>query len=322
MRKLFLTLFLLVTCLTTQLEARIIVGYSDIQNLLAAYNFNREDYGHIIDRSKNGTNGVLDGNAKLIKGKYGNSLSLEDANSRFVALKTAPGPYYIDLYANHAISVWVKVPKQEADFTISLQFIDFNNFVVNPDIPIAELETVAGTQLAIKPNGNLGAVSHSLFFDEYEPYDYVEPLDLPTTDPPVTEPDEPIITSAKSFFSNGQYVETKDQSINDDSWHHLALVYVHGYPAGYLKFYVDSELVCEKEYNPGYLWDVSSYITLISVGEGATGVIDDLCLFYQALDEAYINLLYELGLDKIMTVANVAAKDKITTTWGDIKSRQ
>lgn len=324
MKKLFLTLLLLITCLSSQLEARIIFGNSEIQNLLAAYSFNREDYGHIIDQSINGINGILDGNAKLIKGKYSSSLSLEDANSRFVALKTVRGPHYLDYYAAHTICAWVKVPEQDTDFTISLQFIDPENF---PGTPISELETVTGTQLAVKPNGNLGAISHSRYFDMYEPHD-VEPFDEPATDEPATEPppviekEEPIIESEDSFFSIGHYVETTHLSINDDNWHHLALVYVPGYP-GILKLYVDGELVCENnEYYPGHLWDPSYYITLISVGEGATGVIDDLCLFYQALDETYIDVLYELGLDKIMTVADVAAKNKLTTTWGDMKSRR
>ena len=266
MKKLFLTLLLLITCLSPQLEARIILGYSEIQNLLAAYSFNREDYGYIIDQSVSGMNGILDGNAKLIKGKFGNSLSLEGANSSFVALRTAPGSYYIDLYTAHTICAWVKVPEQDTDFTIRLQFIDRNNF---PITPLSELETVTGTQLAIKPNGNLGAVSHSIFFDEPyldEPYYDVEPDDEPDTEPAIKS-DEPIIESEKSFFDRGHYVETKDQSINDDSWHHLALVYVPGYP-GSLKLYVDGVSVCENEYYPGYLWDASYYITLISVGDG------------------------------------------------------
>ena len=334
MKKTFLVLLLLMICLSTHVEARVVFGDSEIQNLFAAFNFNREDYGHIIDQSVNGMNGILDGNAKLIKGKFGNSLSLEDANSRFVALKTVPGPYYIDLYEAHTICAWVKVPEQESDFTINLQFIDPVNF---PATPISELETVTGTQLAVKPNGNLGAVSHSLYFDMYDPY-YIEPFDEPAPHdtvkdesdavPPIipepsdTDIDEPIAETEDSFFSNGHYVETKDQSINDGNWHHLALVYVPGYP-GILKLYVDGELVCEnEEYYPGYLWEPAYYISLITVGEGAVGVIDDLCQFYQALDETYIELLYELGIDKIMTIADVAAKDKITTTWGDIKLRQ
>ena len=326
MKKLVLALLLLMICLSTYVEARVIFGNTQIPNQLAAYNFNREYYGHIIDQSINGINGTLNGNAKLIKGKYSNSLSLEDANSRFIGLRTAPGPYYIDVYAAHTICAWVKVPEQDTDFTISLQFIDRKNF---PGTPISELETVTGTQLAVQPNGNLGAVFHSLFFDIYPdvvpatdvPDEPATEPDEPATEQPATEPDEPIIESEKSFFSNGHYVETKDQSINDDSWHHLALVYVPGHP-GYLKLYVDGEPVCENEYYQGYLWDPQHYITLISVGEGAIGVVDDLCLFYQALDETYIDLLYEIGIDKIMTIANVAAKNKITTTWGDIKSRQ
>lgn len=320
MKKLFLILFLLMICVSTHVEARVVFGDSKIQNLFAAYNFNREDYGHIIDQSVNGINGILDGNAKLIKGKFGNSLSLEDANSSFVALKTVPGPYYSDLYEAHTICAWVKVPEQDADFTISLQFIDPGNF---PATPISELETVTGTQLAVKPNGNLGAVSHSLYFDKYDDY-YMEPDDKHADEPAIelstTEPDEPILESEKSFFSNGHYIETKGQSINDGNWHHLALVYVPGYP-GILKLYVDGEPVCENEYYPGHLWEPLYHITLITVGEDAVGVIDDLCLFYQALDETYIELLYELGFDKIATIADVAAKDKITTTWGDIKSR-
>ena len=339
MKKLFLVLFLLMICVSTHVEARVVFGDSEIQNLFAAYNFNREDYGHIIDQSVTGINGILDGNAELIKGKYGNSLSIADANSRFVALKTVPGPYYIHFYEAHTICAWVKVQEQDTDFTIRLQFIDPKNF---PVTPISELGTVAGTQLAVKPNGNLGAVSHSLYFDEYDDdYTvYIEPLDesVPSDtkddkpmaetedDEPMaeTEDDEPMAETEKSFFSNGHYVETTGLSINDGNWHHLALVYVPGHHPGpgLLKLYVDGEPVCENEYYPGHLWEPLYHITLITVGEGAVGVIDDLCLFYHALDAAYIDLLYELGFDKILTIADVAAKDKITTTWGDIKFRQ
>ena len=211
--------------------------------------------------------------------------------------------------------------KQDTDFTISLQFIDPKNY---PDVHMSELETVTGTQLAIKPDGNLGAVSHSIFFEE--PY-----IDDPYYDdmpkPSVTDIESDVETDAKSdksmdveaddsFFSNGNYVQTKDQSVNDDSWHHISLVYMDGL----LKLYVDGKPVCENDYYPGHLWNPSSYIALISVGGSATGYVDDLCLFHQGLDESYIQLLYELGIDKIMTVANVAPQDKIATTWGDIKS--
>ena len=316
----FFTLLLLITCLSSQLEARIIFGQSKISDLLAAYNFNREDYGHIIDQGLLGINGVLNENAKLIKGKYGNSLLLEAANDRFVALKTAlpSKDYYIDLYANHTICAWVKVPKQDTDFKITLQFLQ-----PTPNIPISELETVAGTQIAVKPNGNLGAVSLSIAEEHTYPYPIILP-DPPEPaaddDPPepAADDDPPIIAPQKSFFSAGYYLETKDQSINDGSWHHLALVY----DGKRLILFVDGENVYECEYYAGLLWYVFEYIPLISVGEGATGAVDDLCIFYRALDEAYIQVLYELGFDKIMTVADVVAKDKITTTWGDIKSRQ
>ena len=308
MKKLCFTLLLLITGFCSQLEAGILFGSKEIHGLLAAYNFNKEEYGHVIDQGIQGINGVLDKDAKLVKGKYGNSLLLEDPNDRFIALKTAPSRYDIDLYYEHTICEWVKIPKQDTDFKISLQFINPKTFSA---APLFETQTVTGTEISVKPNGNLGAVSHSVYFDEY----YHDVLDAEPQEDPNDDEDDII---DKSFFASGFYLETKDQSINDDSWHHITLVY--GEKS--LKFYVDGKNVYESEYYPGNLWSPLDYVILISVGEGAIGAVDDLCLFYYNLDDAYIELLYELGIDKIMTIADVESKGKMATTWGDLKSRQ
>ena len=311
MKKLFFTLLLLITCFSSHLEARIMSGNKELYRLLAAYNFNKKEYGFILDQGINGINGVLDGDAKLVKGKFGNSLLLADPNDRFIALRTAPSEYYYDLYEEHTICAWVKVPMQDTDFKINLQFIPINVSVSS----VFENETVTGTEIAVKPNGNLGAVSHSVFFEEpyfEEPY-FEEPDELQEPDPA----DDGAMVD-KSFFHGGHYVETTDQSINDDSWHHITLVY----GKRCLKFYVDGKSVYESHYYPGHLWDPLSYAILISVGEGAIGAVDDLCIFYYNLEDAYIQLLYELGIDKIMTVADVESVGKMATTWGDLKSRQ
>ena len=313
MKKTFFTILLLITGLSSQLEASLLIGSKEIEGLLAAYNFNKEEYAHVIDQGIHGINGVLDGDAKLVKGKYGNSLLLENPNDRFIALKTAPSRYYSDeLYHEHTISAWVKIPKQDTDFKISLQFL---NPITFSAVPLFQTETVTGTEIAIKPNGNLGAVSHSIFFDEPyygDPYEYIDPEPLDDS-----KPDEDEIID-QSFFLNGFYLETKDQSINDDSWHHITLVYGEKR----LILYVDGKDVYESDYYPGNLWYPFDYVILISVGEGAIGAVDDLCIFHYNLNDTFINLIYDLGIDKIMTIADVESKGKIATTWGDLKSRQ
>lgn len=316
MKKLFISLLLLITGLSSQVEASLLFGSKEIQGLLAAYNFNKEKYAHVIDQGIQGINGVLDGDAKLVKGKYGNSLLLEAPDDRFIALKTAPSRNSIELYYEHTICAWVKIPKQDTDFRINLQFIDPITFSA---APVFETETVAGTEISVKPNGNLGAVSYSVYFGDYYIDSYVEPKPEPvpeeSQDEPEVDEDSDVDTS---FFTNGLYLETTDQSINDDSWHYITLVY--GQKC--LKLYVDGKNVYESEYYPGHLWNPLDYVILISVGDGAIGAVDDLCIFHYNLDDAYIELLYELGIDKIMTIADVESKGKMATTWGDLKSRQ
>ena len=311
MKKLFIPLLLLIIGLSSQVEASLLFGSKEIQGLLAAYNFNKEKYAHVIDQGIQGINGVLDGDAKLVKGKYGNSLLLAAPDDRFIALKTAPSTKDIDLYYEHTICAWVKIPKQDTDFRINLQFIDPITFSA---APIYETETVAGTEISVKPNGNLGAVSYSVFFDYIDSYVEPEPVPEKPQDEPKADEDSDVDTS---FFTNGLYLETIDQSINDDSWHHITLVYGEYC----LKLYVDGKNVYESEYYPGNLWNPLDYVILISVGDGAIGAVDDLCIFHYNLDDAYIELLYELGIDKIMTIADVESKGKMATTWGKLKWR-
>ena len=154
-----------------------------------------------------------------------------------------------------------------------------------------------------------------MFFEE--PY-FEEPYFEEPDEPQEPDPADDGAMVDKSFFHGGHYVETTDQSINDDSWHHITLVY--GQKC--LKLYVDGKNVYESEYYPGHLWNPLDYVILISVGDGAIGAVDDLCIFHYNLDDAYIELLYELGIDKIMTIADVESKGKMATTWGDLKSRQ
>ena len=52
------------------------------------------------------------------------------------------------------------------------------------------------------------------------------------------------------------------------------------------------------------------------------GSVDDAGFFDDAFSDADIKLIYDVGLESIISIASVEPGNKATTTWSAIKSRQ
>ena len=104
---------------------------------------------------------------------------------------------------------------------------------------------------------------------------------------------------------------SKDE-INDDEWHHLATVRDTAKKKIY--FYVDGNLDFEEADTTG---DLSNDVPLAigrHTGEFLVGIVDEVMVFRRALSEAEVK--------ESMTPETyfaVSSKDKLATTWGDIK---
>lgn len=110
-------------------------------------------------------------------------------------------------------------------------------------------------------------------------------------------------------------VETTDQNVSDNRWHHIAFTISRTQ----MRLYLDGERITEKTIT-GY----TSFLgdeTLISIGHDAIGSIDNAGFFDDTFNDVNIKLIYDVGLQKIMSIASVDPQAKVTTTWGAIKSQ-
>lgn len=97
----------------------------------------------------------------------------------------------------------------------------------------------------------------------------------------------------------GLDIETTDQTINDDTWHHIAFTV----SKSQMKLYLDGESIAEEEVT-GYTSFLADQ-TFISIGKDAKGLVDDAGFFVDTF-----------------SIASVEATGKVATTWGAIKSQQ
>ena len=107
-----------------------------------------------------------------------------------------------------------------------------------------------------------------------------------------------------------------DQTVNDDTWHHIAFTVSESE----MKLYLDGESIAEKEVT-GYTGFLADY-TFISIGADAKGLVDDAGFFVDTFSDANIKFIHDAGLENIISIASVDPKDKMATTWGAIKSRR
>ena len=107
--------------------------------------------------------------------------------------------------------------------------------------------------------------------------------------------------------------------VNDDKWHHLAFTY-----NGKKKMlYVDGKVSVDVAASGTFgLKGKDLWIGAQSPNRRPTnGLIDDVGVFNKALSAANINTILKNGLGSILATTAVSPKDRLTTTWSNIKSQ-
>ena len=61
--------------------------------------------------------------------------------------------------------------------------------------------------------------------------------------------------------------------------------------------------------------------SLISIGENARGSVDNVGFFKNDLTNAHVQMIYNQGLENIISIAAVDPGGKVATTWGALKQR-
>ena len=119
-------------------------------------------------------------------------------------------------------------------------------------------------------------------------------------------------------------IETENKNVSDNQWHHI--VYTKYLDTYYL--YVDGEGVTEtfQPIDPLLRIFIGDYtLSLINAFQGTfTGdvYVDDFVLLSIGLSPYEVEGLYENGIATFMEAMSVSPEGRVTTTWGEIKSRR
>jgi hypothetical protein len=118
--------------------------------------------------------------------------------------------------------------------------------------------------------------------------------------------------------ANNVALSSKIDNLHDDQWHHGAFVRSEDT----LSVYVDGRQ--DNSIGGVRSLDVSS-ATDFNVGRELNnyypGLIDEVAIFSVALTESDIVNIMDHGLEEATGIAAVSPADKLTTTWGQLKSR-
>jgi len=101
-------------------------------------------------------------------------------------------------------------------------------------------------------------------------------------------------------------------NINDNNWHHIALVRDTNKKKGYL--YVDGVLESEKDDISGDLTNAVPLAIGRHTGEFLVGIVDEVMLFRRALSENEIKV--SMNPKNVLAISSVG---RFATKWGDIK---
>lgn len=110
---------------------------------------------------------------------------------------------------------------------------------------------------------------------------------------------------------------TGNTQISNEEWCHVAGTY----DGAFIKAWVDGMLDGEtaEAGKPDHVED--RHLTIGAVnGIPVKGIIDEVALFNVALEEEDIQTIMTKGLEKALSITAVSPKEKLTTTWGRIKS--
>ena len=108
-------------------------------------------------------------------------------------------------------------------------------------------------------------------------------------------------------------VETIGRNVNNNRWQHIGFVI----SKTYMRLYLNGNRVRNLAVSGHRAFGGSG--TIIGIGEGARGSVDDVGIFRNDLSDSQVRLIRNVGLGAIMSIAPVDPKRKLTTTWGAIK---
>jgi hypothetical protein len=106
--------------------------------------------------------------------------------------------------------------------------------------------------------------------------------------------------------------------IDLDKWYHLAFTRVH---KGEMKFFINGSLVKVGTSSSGVISTQPAPISIAGQSpQVLDGIVDDVAIFNVALTEDEINDIMTKGLDRTLSITAVKTADKLTTTWGRLRS--
>ena len=115
----------------------------------------------------------------------------------------------------------------------------------------------------------------------------------------------------------GLTIATTKQNISNNKWKHIALTVSRSQ----MKLYLNGEPLGRAVDRTQDISFLGTY-TGITIGHDAIGLVDDVGFFSDTFSDADIKFIHDVGLEKIISVASVEPGNKVTTTWGEIKSRR
>ena len=115
----------------------------------------------------------------------------------------------------------------------------------------------------------------------------------------------------------GLTITTSTQNLSNNEWKHIALTVSRSQ----MKFYLNGEPLGSAVDRTQDI-SFSGIYTAITIGHDATGLVDDVGFFSDTFSDADIKFIHKVGLESIISIASVDPEDKITTTWGAIKSQR
>ena len=115
--------------------------------------------------------------------------------------------------------------------------------------------------------------------------------------------------------TSGVGIETTGRNVNNNTWHHVGFVINNTS----MKLYLNGTRIHKSSVSTHRSFKGSG--TIISIGEGARGKVDDVGFFRNDFTDAQVKLIYDVGLEKIISIASVDPNDKVATTWGALKKR-
>ena len=125
------------------------------------------------------------------------------------------------------------------------------------------------------------------------------------------------IRASYDFDDNvfAEQVETIGRNVNNNQWQHIGFVINQTH----MRLYLNGNRVANHAVSGHRAFGGSG--TIIAIGEGARGSVDDVGVFRNDFSEAQVRLIHNVGLGTIMNIAPVDPNDKVATTWATLKQQ-